>query len=274
MGNVWSQAIWLPKPTLTEKNTPDQSNRVHVVTGGYTGCGLDLAKILYAHNAHVYIAGRSPQKYADAEKEIVASAPNSKGSCSFVKVDFADLTSVKPAAEDLLKRADRIDVLTQNAGVMMPPITEKTVQGEDLQLGTNCLGSWLFYALLRPRLVETAKRNDVKPGETRVTWAGSMAIEILSPKPGGVVLIPDASGGQRPKVLNNIRSNYGQSKVGNLYMAVEGAKRDAKDGIVHVAWNPGNLKTPLYRHGSAIQNAFTVSTHSYLFSQLACLNLG
>lgn len=79
MGNLLSQCFFIPAPTLTEKNLPNQAGRVHIVTGGYAGCGEELAKILYQHNATVYIAGRSKDKAKRAIDEMKAKFPNSKG---------------------------------------------------------------------------------------------------------------------------------------------------------------------------------------------------
>lgn len=234
-------------------------HQVHLITGGYSGCGLELAKILFAHNAHVRIAGRSEEKAEAALAALKSHAPDSQGSTGFVKVDFADLRTVKPAVQQFTQTNDKLHVLTQNAGVMFPPKGSKTEQGEELMLGTNCLGSWLFYTLLRPTLAKTAKTPGVKPGEVRVTWASSIGQELLSPKPGGTKWVKDEAGNERPEVLSNIQANYGQSKAGNLYMSCEAAKKDAQDGITHVAWNPGNLKTPLYRHQSGIEHFITVS---------------
>lgn len=217
-----------------------------MVTGGYTGVGLELCKILYAHNATLVIAGRSQDKADKAIAELKQHAPQSQGALEFLQVDFADLTSIQPAADRFHAQFDRLHVLTQNAGVMIPPSGSKTAQGEDLTLGTNCTGSWLLYTLLRPALAKTAQLAGTTPGDVRVTWAGSLGTEFVSPR-NGVTMTTDDKGQDRPKVLDKYR-NYGASKVGNVFMSNEGAKRDAAAGIIHLSWNPGNCNTPLYRN--------------------------
>jgi NAD(P)-dependent dehydrogenase (short-subunit alcohol dehydrogenase family) len=98
-------------------------------------------------------------------------------------------------------------------------------QGYDLQMGTNCVGPYLFTKLLLPTLQRTAASSP--PASVRVTWAASSAVDLLSPKPGGVVL--DAQGA--PKNYGP-QFAYGQSKVGNVFLAHEFAKRYGKDGII------------------------------------------
>lgn len=64
------QCFFIPAPTFTGKNLPNQNGRVFIVTGGYTGVGKELAKLLYEKNGTVYLAGRSPEKGTTAIEEI------------------------------------------------------------------------------------------------------------------------------------------------------------------------------------------------------------
>jgi retinol dehydrogenase-12 len=91
--------------------------QVFFVTGGYTGIGYELCQILYAHNATVYVAGRSQQKASDAMTKLQNAAPNSKGSLKFLQMDFTDLATVKSGVQTFLSEQDRLHVLVNNAGV-------------------------------------------------------------------------------------------------------------------------------------------------------------
>jgi NAD(P)-dependent dehydrogenase (short-subunit alcohol dehydrogenase family) len=93
-------------------------------------------------------------------------------------------------------------------------------------MGTNCLGPYLLTKLLLPVLQSTAESSP--PGMVRVTWASSLASEVLAPK-GGIRF--DTSG--TPKVLGK-NGDYAQSKVGNIFLAHEFAKRHGKEGIISV----------------------------------------
>ena len=242
-----NQAFWLPKPTLTEKNLPDQDNRVHIVTGGYAGCGRELANVLYQRNATVYVAGRSKSKAEAAINGIKQEHPNSKGRLEFLQVDLADLTTIKPATEGFMKKEKRLDVLTLNAGVMAPPVGSLSAQNFELQIGTNCLGHFLLAKLLTPLMKQTAELPDTEPGSVRITWAASTGVEF-SPK-GGMTIDKDGNY-VSPK---GTELSYTTSKAGNVFMAAEFARRNPlRDGrgVVSNAWNPGNLKSELQRHTS------------------------
>ncbi|MCJ1307887.1 hypothetical protein MMC25_001535 [Agyrium rufum] len=265
LSNFFRQSFFLPKPTLTEENLPDQTGKVFIVTGGYTGCGYELTRMLYEKNGTIYVAGRSPNKGASAIEQLKKTVPNSKGRIEFLKLDLADLSTIKASAEEFISKEERLDVLTNNAGVMVPPSNSFTPQvrhpklnimhGQparradgvfqeyDLQLGTNCLGPFLFTQCLLPVLRKTAA--SAPAGSVRVTWAASGVVE--NAPSDGVVL--DAEGTPVFKQGMMARSdNYSMSKVGNVFYAEEFAKRYGKDGIVSLAWNPGNLETELQRH--------------------------
>ena len=99
------------------------------MTGGYAGVGFELSQILYAHNATVYIVGRSESKASTAITQIRSKFPNRPGRLEFLCVDLSDLTTVKPGVEAFLAREQRLDVLVNNAGVRQwqPPDTNPCV---------------------------------------------------------------------------------------------------------------------------------------------------
>ncbi|KAI1261714.1 hypothetical protein F5Y18DRAFT_419457 [Xylariaceae sp. FL1019] len=243
MGNIFSQFFFIPTPPITEKNCPDQTGRVFIVTGGYTGVGFELCKILYAKNATVWIAGRSEPKARAAMSRIIEAEPASKGRLEFLPLDLSDLATIKPAVESFTSQSDRLDVLVNNAGVMYPPKGSVDAHGNELMMGTNCLGHYALYQLLLPILTKTAKSSPT--ASVRVAWAGSIAVQVSCPQPHGMVIEDDG----KPKDLG-LSDNYGQTKVGNAFFAREFAKTTPETGVVHVAFNPGNLGTELQRHWS------------------------
>ncbi|KAL2679348.1 hypothetical protein Neosp_010121 [[Neocosmospora] mangrovei] len=217
------QSFWIPAPTLTEKNLDDQQGKarrsqVFIVTGGYVGVGYQLSRILHQRHGTVYIAGRSKQKAQAAISAIEKENPSSRGRLEFLELDLADLASVATAASDFMSREDRLDVLTNNAG------------GHELQMGTNCLGPFLFTKLLLPILRKTA--STVLTG-VRVTWAGSLGAHLQSP-PDGIQFDGDGS----PRNHTSQGVNYGQSKAGNFYLAREFSKRLKDDGVISMVCLP------------------------------------
>jgi len=236
MGQALSQGA----PTLTEKNLPDQSGKVFIVTGGTSGVGTALAQILYSQNAKVYIAARSEEKASSVIEAIKTAFPNSQGSLEFLHLDLEDLTTIKKSANEFLSKENKLDVLFNNAGVMVPPQGSKTKQGFELQLGTNTLAPFLFTKFLTPVLQSTA--NNAPPGTVRVVWVSSSVAQSVSPK-GGVEM-----GNLDYKVDKGAWPKYAVSKAGNILHAKEFAKRYSKDGITSLSLDPGNLRTGLQRH--------------------------
>jgi retinol dehydrogenase 12 len=201
-------------------------SQVFIVTGGYAGVGLELSKLLYQKNSKIYIAGRSALKATQAIQSIKTVFPSSTGALEFLPLDLADLSTIKASASAFLAHEDRLDVLWNNAGVMTPPQGSKSAQGYELQLATNCLGPFLFTRLLQPVLAQTAAREP--PGAVRVLFTGSVVAEINAPK-GGINFedINHEKGG-------SAQVKYGQSKVGNIFLAAEFARRnrEAGEGVV------------------------------------------
>jgi NAD(P)-dependent dehydrogenase (short-subunit alcohol dehydrogenase family) len=235
------------KAVLTENNIGDQSGKVFIVTGATGGIGKELIKILYDQNAKVYIAARSNSKAKKLIEEVKLASPESKGELAFLKLELDDLTTIKASAEEFLAKENRLDVLWNNAGVMIPPEGSKTKQGYELQLGINNLGHFLFTHFLTPILQKTAKAS--APNSVRVLWVSSSA----------------ADGAPRPAIdLSNMDYSrkeglwgpYMRSKAGSVIHSVEFARRTAGSGIISIVSDPLPFLSsvllfsdpPVYRH--------------------------
>ncbi|KAH5432697.1 hypothetical protein HBI47_096690 [Parastagonospora nodorum] len=231
-----------PAPKFTESSIPSLAGKVYIVTGASAGVGRELARLLYSLNGTVYVAARNAEKSTAAIAWMRESHPSSTGRLEFLKLDLNDLTGIKASAEEFLAKEKRLDVLFNNAGVMVPPQGSLTAQGFDLQLGTNCIAHFLFTKFLTPLLVSTAAVSDT--GSVRVIWVSSSAAHVGSPK-GGVDVKALGDGVMATK---NVRDKYAISKGGNVLHAIEFANRYADKGVLSVSLNPGNLKTELGRH--------------------------
>lgn len=196
------------------------------MTGSSSGVGKELVQILYSHNAKVYLAARSQDKANAAISSIKATFPDSKGELIFLRLDLDDLSKIKASAEEFLSKEDQLDVLWNNAGVMVSPQGSTTKQGYEQQLGTNCVAPFLFTKLLTPILVKTAKAKP--PGSVRVVWTSSSAAEGFSPAGGMDIDNLDY------RLDQGAWHKYGVSKVGNLYHAKEYARRYGGDGVISV----------------------------------------
>ncbi|KZW00347.1 NAD(P)-binding protein [Exidia glandulosa HHB12029] len=146
--HMWTQNF-PPPPTWSVDDIPDQTGRVHLVTGGNAGLGFETTKALLKKNATVYIATRNRWKAGEA---ILQLKDQTGREARFFELDLASLDSVKRAATIFLTLETELHVLYNNAGVMFPDISLLTADRYDLQIGTNMLGHFYLTKLLMPAL--------------------------------------------------------------------------------------------------------------------------
>jgi NAD(P)-dependent dehydrogenase (short-subunit alcohol dehydrogenase family) len=235
MGVTFSQ-FFPPNPTCTEETIPPLVGKVFVVTGGNSGVGLEIVKILYSKGGTVYIAGRSADKIAAEIETVKSISPDSIGILKSLIVDLSDLSTIPTCASSFLAQESRLDVLFNNAGVSRRPAGSTSAQGHELHMATNCLGPFLFTKLLLPILIQTAKSSS--QASVRVVFASSGIIELLGPH-GGLELSELVPG----NFSEDPNRNYSASKAGDWFLASEFDKRVRKDGVLCAAQSPGTLKT-------------------------------
>ncbi|KAF9055839.1 hypothetical protein BJ165DRAFT_1412265 [Panaeolus papilionaceus] len=226
-----------PKSQFKVEDIPDLTGKVIIVTGANTGVGKETAKALLNHNAKVYMAARSQEK---AEEAIAQLKKETGKEGIWLKLDLADLNSIKSAAEEFAKKEKELHVLFNNAGVMVPPVDMVTTQGYDLQFGTNVLGHFYFTKLLLPNLLAGAKSSP--DGKARVVNTSSSASLFIN----GLDFNTFKDG--KPRQRKGAQMLYSQSKLGNILYSNALARKYGDQGIVSTSLNPGNLKTDLARH--------------------------
>lgn len=216
------------KTRFTEKDVPDQSGRTIVITGANTGLGYEAARALSARGARVIIACRSQQK---ADKAIASiEAANGPVDISFTPLDLGDLSSVRHCAEQL-QAGEKIDVLINNAGIMVPPY-ELTNDGFESQFGVNHLGPFALTGLLLEKLAKTPS--------SRVVNTSSIAHNV------GKIRFDDINAEHGYKAS----ARYGMSKLANLLFSYELQRRleAANLPILSIACHPGIASTELSRY--------------------------
>ncbi|KAF8627488.1 hypothetical protein AX17_006299 [Amanita inopinata Kibby_2008] len=214
---------------------PDLTGKVVIVTGANTGVGKEIVKALLLHNAKVYIASRNRER---TERAILELEEQTGSEAHFIQCDLADLKSVKAAAEEFISKETKLHVLFNNAGMLSASIDDLTVQGYDLQLGTNTLGPFYLTKLLLPTLLATAKNSQCK---VRVVNTSSIVHYI-----GSLDFNRFKDTRARRRCLTTLL--YAQSKYADTVFAAELARRYGDQGIVSTAVNPGNLRTELGRN--------------------------
>jgi NAD(P)-dependent dehydrogenase (short-subunit alcohol dehydrogenase family) len=219
----------------TALDVPDQHGRTAVITGPSSGLGLETAKVLAARGATVVLAGRDPDRVAAAAEQVSQATPGAR--VETAQLDLASLESVRAAAADIAGRFGRLDLLINNAGVMMPPYG-LTKDGFELQFGTNHLGHFALTGLLLPGMVEL-------PG-SRVVTVSSNAHRA------GRMDFTDLMFSRQYKRA----AAYGRSKLANLMFTYELQRRLSAAGAQTIATvsHPGTARTELTRH-SALMTA-------------------
>ncbi len=219
----------MSKRQYSEANVPDQTGKTALITGANTGIGFEAARVLAARGARVLLACRSEDKASDAMQRIRAKHPQAV--LEFVPLDLASLASVRQAAHQVLQHS-RLDLLINNAGVMVPPKT-LTEDGFELQFGVNHLGHFALTGLLLPKLLEQE--------DARVVNVSSSAHKF------GRIFFDDINAERTYSAW----ARYGMSKLANLLFTFELQRQLADQGhsaLRVLACHPGGAETDLSRH--------------------------
>lgn len=210
----------------TAAHIPSQKGRAAIITGT-GGLGFVDALELARAGGEIIIAGRNDQKGKEAVARIRDAVPTA--SVRFEPLDLASLKSVTHFAARMRSQRDSLDLLINNAGVMVPPKRQETLDGFELQLGTNYLGHFLLTAHLLPLL-----RKGVA---ARVITLSSIAAR------NGAINFDDLQAERRYKPM----PVYSQSKLACLMFALELQRRSEAGqwGVTSIAAHPGVARTDL-----------------------------
>jgi len=213
----------------TVADVPAQQGRTAVVTGANTGIGFEAAAVLAQRGAVTILACRDTGKAERAVARLSAAAP--QATVSVVRLDLASLDSVRAAAGQIRASHSRLDLLINNAGLMMPP-RGITADGFELQFGTNHLGHFALTGLL---------------------------LDLMLPVPGSRVVTVSSNGHRAGRInFADLQSErrygrmtaYAQSKLANLMFTYELERRleAAEAATIALAAHPGSAGTELVRH--------------------------
>ncbi|MGI5271491.1 SDR family NAD(P)-dependent oxidoreductase [Nonomuraea sp. CA-218870] len=198
----------------------DLTGRLAIVTGGYSGLGLETTRALAEAGARVVVPARRPEQAAKAVAGI--------GGVEVDALDLADLGSVRGFAGRFLGSGRDVHIMINNAGVMAAPET-RVGPGWELQFATNHLGHYALVNLLWPAL---------RRGGGRVVSVSSNAHRMTGIRWDDVHF---AAGYDK-------WSAYGQSKSANVLFAVHLDRLAAPSGVRAFSLHPGSILTPLQRH--------------------------
>ena len=215
----------------TTDNIRDIEGKKIIVTGGARGIGFASSEALASKGAELVLAVRNMARGEEAMTRIIEKHPGSR--VTVMHLDLGDLASVKQFAEEFASSNERLDILINNAGVLVPPYS-KTKDGFELQFGTNHLGHFALTSHLLPLLMATPL--------SRVVTISSIAARNGKINFGNL----DGSLGYNPMKF------YRQSKLANLLFAVELQHRLERAGssTISVLCHPGISVTNVLSRGS------------------------
>jgi NAD(P)-dependent dehydrogenase (short-subunit alcohol dehydrogenase family) len=196
----------------TMKQAPNQSGRIAVVTGANIGLGYETALALAGKGCTVVLACRNAAKADAARAAILAQHP--KARIERLTLDLGSLKSVRAFAAAYKKRHATLDLLINNAGIMMPPYT-LSEDGFESQLAANYLGHFALTGLLLPLINKTPNARIVSLSSLAHKWSG--------------IRFHDLNATQR----YDKRLAYGQSKLACLMFAYELQRRLTKGWLRH-----------------------------------------
>jgi NAD(P)-dependent dehydrogenase (short-subunit alcohol dehydrogenase family) len=205
----------------------DLSRKRVLVTGVSAGLGVETARALVAHGAHVVGAVRDLAKAERATNEIHAQVANG-GGFELVELDLASLESVRACADALVADGRPFDAVIANAGVMRTPFGH-TAEGFETQFGTNHLGHFVLVNRIAALIAPGGRLVNVASSGHRYS-----DVDLDDPNFEHVPYDPMIA--------------YGRSKTANILFAVEFDRRHKTRGVRATALHPGGIKTELGRH--------------------------
>ncbi len=218
----------MSKKNWTDIDIPDLTGKIVIITGSNTGLGKETARVLAGKNAEVILAVRNINKGEGAVRDINTEFPNSI--ISVMELDLSSLESIKNFSDNFKSKYKKIDLLINNAGVMMPPYSN-TKDGFESQFGINHLGHFALTGHLINLLKTTPGARIVNVSSAAHTW-GNLDFSDLDWK----------------NRKYSRQKSYGDSKIANLYFTYELAQKLKDSDIKVVAAHPGWTATDLQRH--------------------------
>ncbi|KAJ4205945.1 hypothetical protein NW759_014422 [Fusarium solani] len=206
------------------------TGKVVLITGCSSGVGVETARAIHRTGATIYATARDVDKAKGALHDLVDSPR-----LHFLQLDLSSLDSVRTCAETFKSQSAQLDILIENAGVMASP-EGRTADGFETQFGTNHLGHFLLFYLLKDTLLRSSTPNFNSRAiilSSCAHQAGSVHFDNLN-----------LEGEYEPWKA------YGQSKTANLWTAREIEKRFGAHGLHAWAVHPGSISTELQRHVS------------------------
>ncbi|CAL1597277.1 unnamed protein product [Knipowitschia caucasica] len=213
------RASWSSPQRLDEKTV--------LITGANTGIGKETAIDLAKRGARIIMACRDIERGQAALKEVIEASANPNVAC--MKLDLSDTNSIREFADSFNKGEEKLNILINNAGVMVCPYG-KTADGFEMQIGVNHMGHFLLTFLLLDLIKKSAP--------ARIINVSSMAHQF------GSINLEDINS----EKSYDKQKAYAQSKLANVLFTRSLAKRLQGTSVSAYSLHPGVVQTDLWRH--------------------------
>lgn len=241
------------------------NGKTYVITGTTSGTGFEAAKILLSKGAKVVMLNRNPKKSADTIA-ILKQKLGKNINVSSIVMDLAEQSSIKKAAEEIIKTIPKIDALICNAAIAQVPKQKLTVDGWESQMGTNYFGNFTLQALLFS-LIEKSKG--------RIVTVGSLGYNM------GIKTIKfDDLNWDKNYTANDAYSQSKLAQIMTIYELQDRLKDAGKTDVKAYACHPGSSRTNLINTSGSFMMKFifnlmklsplTQSAEKGAYPQLMC----
>lgn len=206
--------------------------KIILITGATSGIGKETAHKLAEMGAELVLVARDEEKLKNTIREIIESTRNTK--LDYIRCDLSSMKDIRQMAERFLQRYNRLDVLINNAGLIVPEF-RKTVDGYEYTFALNHLGYFLTTGLLIETLLKSAPARIINVSSVAHTWSDIQFDDLMLEK------------------KYNLAKAYGQSKLANILFTKELARRLDGKGVTANCLHPGAVNT---RFGSEFKGIF------------------
>ncbi len=236
----------------TEKNLPDLTEKIIIITGANSGTGFAATKFMSAKGATIVMACRNPDKANKALQSI--KDDNAEAKLDFIQLDLSSLASIKQFSKEFMKKYSSLDILINNAGMSQTPDI-KTEDGFEMQIGVNHLGHSALTGHLMDRLVKTK--------DSRVVTMSSMNHEQ------GIMSFDNLFLEDEYHPMKA----YEQSKLANLLFSYELSRRLAQAGVSveSIAAHPGFVKSNIMKSNEYTKRSFGFTMMFNIFDVLLAM---
>jgi NAD(P)-dependent dehydrogenase (short-subunit alcohol dehydrogenase family) len=225
------------RPTATQIITDENlinklTDKTILVTGSSSGIGIETVRALHLTGAHIFMQVRDMSRGQEVLNEILSSSKGT-GKLELLEMNLDSFASIRAGVEEFLSKSKKLNILVNNAGIRNPP-EGRTEDGFEIQFGTNHLGHFLLFQLLKDTLLSSSTPD--------------FNSRVLNVSSGSHRRGPIHFDNLNLEGIYTPRLGYAQSKTANILMANEIERLYGKQGIHGLSISPGAIRSRAQRY--------------------------